>query len=228
MEKLIFLHGALGCKNQLVDLKEMAEKHFDVYSFDFEEHGEEPSTEKPLGIELFSSNLLHFMDAQNITKANIFGYSMGGYVALYTANKFPERIGKIFTLATKFDWNEQSSKKEASMLNPEKIREKVPNFALALEHWHGIKWEHLMVKTADMMLEMGKNPPFTISHAKNIQSSCLLSIGEMDAMVSIEETAFIQSNIPNSTLKIFPFFQHPLERIDFKILYQEILNFMRK
>ena len=47
-----------------------------------------------------------------ITRADIFGYSMGGYVALHAARRHPERIGSIMTLGTKFAWDTPTAEKE--------------------------------------------------------------------------------------------------------------------
>ncbi|MBK9228864.1 MAG: alpha/beta fold hydrolase [Ignavibacteria bacterium] len=58
------------------------------------------------------------IEKTRISPCNIFGYSMGGYAALYAAKKYPGVIGKIFTLGTKFEWNEESSASEVKLLSP--------------------------------------------------------------------------------------------------------------
>lgn len=65
-------------------------------------------------------------------KPALFGCSMGGYVALRLACKFPDAKDDIFTLGTKFDWNLATAKKEAEMLNAEKMEKKTPAFAESL------------------------------------------------------------------------------------------------
>ncbi|MBK7855574.1 MAG: hypothetical protein IPJ79_12335 [Bacteroidetes bacterium] len=62
--------------------------------------------------------------ANNIGAANIFGYSMGGYVALWLARFKPHLVQFVFTLATKLNWNEETSAKENRMLNANKMEEK--------------------------------------------------------------------------------------------------------
>ena len=77
------------------------------------------------------------MNENYIQTIDIFGYSMGGYVALWLARFYPDRVGKIFTLGTKLKWNDEEAEKEIKMLNPEKVELKVPAFAQQLAERHG-------------------------------------------------------------------------------------------
>ncbi|NRA47992.1 MAG: alpha/beta hydrolase, partial [Phaeodactylibacter sp.] len=127
MEKLplLLLHGALGSKAQFSALKAKLNIDFEVFDFDFQGHGGR-TVESPFTMDLFTDNVLSFLDDNDLGKVHIFGYSMGGYVTLNTALKLPGRISKITTLGTKFDWSLESAEKEIKMLNPEKVEEKVP------------------------------------------------------------------------------------------------------
>jgi len=87
---------------------------------------------------------------------HIFGYSMGGYAAICTALKHPDRISSIMTLATVFDLSPERAQKEAAMLDPGKIELKVPSFAETLKHLHGSeKWKSLLQQKAGMMKVFG-------------------------------------------------------------------------
>ena len=90
MKKLLLLHGALGTKKQFNPIKKILAKKFEIYDFDFDGHG---ATELKEGfsIELFSENVSQFLLENKIEKINIFGYSMGGYVALHAAIRNAEK-----------------------------------------------------------------------------------------------------------------------------------------
>ena len=121
----------------------------------FEGHGGRPS-DRPYSIDAFSENLVSFIHEKELNQANIFGYSMGGYVALKTAQTRPDLINKIFTLGTKFNWSPESAAKEVKMLNPDKIEEKVPAFAKALQERHSPgDWKVVLRKTSEMMIDLG-------------------------------------------------------------------------
>jgi pimeloyl-ACP methyl ester carboxylesterase len=118
----------------------------------FEGHGGLASDEN-FSIRLFTKNTQHFIEQNKLENINIFGYSMGEYVALNTAVQYPQLINKIVTLGTKFDWNPMSSANEVKMLNPSKIKGKIPHFAEKLKAEHApLDWEIVIKKTAKMML----------------------------------------------------------------------------
>jgi len=225
MQKLLLLHGALGSAKSLQPLKELLQNDFEVHSFSFQGHGgsELPSTD--FTIAGFAYEVISFLDENQIDSIAIFGYSMGGYVGLYLAHHFPERIQKVFTLATKLNWTIEGSQKEASMLNPTLIKEKVPKYAVSLEQVHGENWEQLLNKTAQMMLNLGKNQEMKDSDFEQLITPVLLSVGDKDAMVTIEETTNAYRKIQNSQLLVWPNTVHPIERVDVLELAHQIKKF---
>jgi pimeloyl-ACP methyl ester carboxylesterase len=126
---ILLLHGAIGAASQLLPLKALLTKSYKVHTLDFTGHGGKPFGNEPFSIKLFADDVISYMDEHQISKVNILGYSMGGYVGMYIAKHHPERIDKIITLATKYNWNETIAAKEVQMLNPEKIAQKLPAFA---------------------------------------------------------------------------------------------------
>ncbi|MBC8145370.1 MAG: alpha/beta fold hydrolase, partial [bacterium] len=155
MSNLLLLHAALGARTQFNELEEEIRGAFDLHSLDFEGHGASPPVERPFRIESFAENVIAYLDERSIESIDVFGYSMGGYVALYLATIAPARIGRIMTFGTKLRWDPATSAREVRMLDPVKIREKVPHFAAALEARHsGAGWVSVLEKTADMMLAL--------------------------------------------------------------------------
>lgn len=225
MQQLLLLHGALGSEKSLQPLKELLQNDFDVYSLSFQGHGgsELPSTD--FSIANFAQEVIAFLDENLIESITVFGYSMGGYVGLYLAKHFPKRIEKLFTLATKLNWTVKGSQKMASMLNPTVIKEKVPKYALSLAQTHGENWENLMTKTAQMMLHLGQNPEVSDSDFDQISLPVLLSVGDKDDMVTIEETLYAHRKIQNSQLLVLPQTIHPIEKVDVDELARQMNRF---
>ena len=185
---LVLLHGALGCKEQLEPLTALLSEQFSIHLMDFEGHGRRQS-ELPYSIDLFVENLLTYLEDNNLTEVSVFGYSMGGYVALSAAIKAPQRFSKIITLGTKFSWSPAEAKKEIQLLNREIIQEKVPAFANRLSHLHGKEhWQNLMLKTAQMMKEMGDSKRTEDALFKTVSTPSVIGIGDKDKMVTQEET----------------------------------------
>lgn len=224
-QSIILLHGALGSAAQLKPLSEVLSSVDDVYSFHFEGHGSRPS-DRPFSMDTFTENVIEFMDAKRIDKAHFFGYSMGGYVALTTALYHPERVGKIFTYGTKFDWTPESAAREVKMLDPEKILEKVPQFAQHLIVLHGEdNWKNLLTKTGEMMLELGNGKAFSDDQLRSIHAPVQLSIGTKDHMVSVDETVRIADLLPEAKLLVLQDWIHPVEKLDITHLIKELTAF---
>jgi pimeloyl-ACP methyl ester carboxylesterase len=225
MQKLLFLHGALGSQEHFSALKTNLSNDFEMYSFDFKGHGDTEIPDGDFSIQNFAEEVIAFLNQNKIQKTNIFGYSMGGYVGLYLAKNFPERIEKLFTLATKWHWTLENAERESKMLNPTIIKEKVPKYADSMLQLHGAKWEILMEKTAAMMVELGANPTFKNSDFETIETPVLVGVGDKDVMVSLDETIQVYRSLPNAQLLVMPNTTHPIDRINLRLLTCQIHSF---
>ena len=224
---IILLHGALGTKEQLNPLKQQLSNEFQVHVFNFEGHGNK-ATSKDFTIELFTDNVVDYMKANNLESTHLFGYSMGGYVALNLAQQHPQLVDKIVTLGTKFAWNKATAEKEMKLLNPEKIADKVPAFAQMLASIHtNNDWKMVVEKTANMMYALGTGAKIKATTLSQIEQKVLIGIGDQDHMVSIAESKETADLLPNGSLKIIEGFQHPIDKIDVEKLSSIIKTFIK-
>ncbi len=227
MKDLLLLHGALGSKDQFKELEELLSGKFKTHSLNFSGHGRVLSHHHAFTIQNFAHEVLDWLNSNYIQSIDIFGYSMGGYVALWLARFYPDRVGKIFTLGTKLKWSEEEAHKEIKMLNAEKIAEKVPAFAQVLSDRHGEhEWKSVLSKTALMMHDLAH------THLKEqdfikIESTVRLARGSKDSMVSFEETDYVHRLLKNSQFKILNDIPHPIEQIPVSLLTGEIEKFFR-
>jgi pimeloyl-ACP methyl ester carboxylesterase len=225
MNPILLLHGAMGSASQLEPLKQKLELFGrKVLSMNFSGHSGEPYQED-FGIEAFTDDVLLFLDRHQIPSVDVFGYSMGGYVALWLAYLHPHRIGKIITLGTKFDWSVESAKREVKKLNPEKILEKVPAFARLLEHRHDpADWKVLMQKSVDMMLDLGTNPMLTESILKTIPIPVEILLGDTDDMADKNFSELVADWLPNGLFHLLENTPHPIEKVDLNKVTESILQ----
>lgn len=227
MKKLLLLHGAIGSSQQFEQTAALLNNVFEMHTLDFSGHGGNPIPDTPFSIELFANDVIKWMNHNNIPTIDIFGYSMGGYVALYLAKHHPEKVGKVFTLATKFNWNPQGAAKEAALLNPEKIAEKVPAFAKALEQKHGENWKTVLIKTAEMMINLGNSPALPLNALSGIEQPVQISVGDKDNMVTLEETIAAYRELKNAQLLVMPQTQHPFEKVNTARIAAEIAQYFQ-
>lgn len=222
MKSLILLHGALGCESLFRPLKNELQKQYELYSFNLSGHGNTPFDKRGFGIEIFAEELNSFIQSRQLVRPVIFGYSMGGYVALYLEAINPGSFNQIITLGTKFGWNPEASRKETSRLKPDIIEQKVPAFAQMLATRHGDQWKELLKATASMMIALGDQPLLTPDTLAAIQTQVTILRGDQDHMVSREESQAAASHIPDAVYTELPGSPHPIEKADHKLLAAQL------
>jgi pimeloyl-ACP methyl ester carboxylesterase len=228
MQHLLLLHGAIGAKDQLEPLADHLKEKYAVHAINFGGHGGTPLPDGSFSIPLFANEVLHYLDQKGIKEVSIFGYSMGGYVAMYLAKNNPQVVKKIITLATKFYWDETVAGKETEMLDANTILEKVPAFAKQLERRHfPSDWKILLEKTKEMLMELGKNNTLKIEDYAGISAPCLILLGENDKMITQDETMAVHKALAGSEFKTLPHASHAIEQVNTKTLSALIAEFLK-
>jgi pimeloyl-ACP methyl ester carboxylesterase len=216
---VLILHGALGAASQLLPTaSHLRTLGFEVHTLNFSGHGGEPF-HNSFGIETFARDVQHFITSQPISRVYLFGYSMGGYVALWFAHRFPQHVGALVTLGTKFDWSPASAEAETKKLNPEKILEKVPAFARLLQQRHSpADWTELLSKTRTMMLELGHGPLLTRTVLASITHRTEIWLGDMDDMADRKYSEQVAHWLPRGSFRLLNHTAHPIEKFDLTYL----------
>jgi pimeloyl-ACP methyl ester carboxylesterase len=217
---VLLLHGALGAAAQLAPLADAlgrlgGGRPVDV--LEFEGHGGTAPHPGGYSIERFAEQVAQRLEARGIERAVLFGYSMGGYVALHLARVHPERVAAVATLGTKFRWDPETAAREAARLDAATIRAKLPRFAEALAARHGSAsggWEAVLARTAALLRSLGERPVLTDETLAQVAQPARVIVGDRDATVSVEEAAGAYRALPNGELLVLPRTPHPLEQVD--------------
>jgi pimeloyl-ACP methyl ester carboxylesterase len=177
-------------------------------------------------MDVFADNIICYFDENNLRTIQIYGYSMGVYAAVHTALKFPQRISKIMTLASVFDWSPERSHNESAMLDPEKIQLKVPAFAENLKQQHGVEnWKSLMVKTVAIMRALGEKHLIQSDFAA-IACPVRIAAGDRGKMVSVESSLTVSKSIAQTSFLVIPETPHPFEQADLSRLAFGIVQYI--
>ncbi len=185
-----------------------------VHTLNFSGHGG-LEFKSEFSIAAFADEVFEYMLTNSLTNVSVFGYSMGGYVAMYLAKHYSGHFDKVITLATKYHWDAAIAAREASMLNPDAIIEKLPAFALQLkERHHPNDWRQVLARTKQLLVALGNDNAMKEADFKEINASCLLLLGEKDKMVTLEETRDVQHLIRGAKLQVLPQTAHPVEQVD--------------
>jgi esterase/lipase len=214
MKPVLLLHGALGCTAQLEPLKQVLQQTgFSVHELNFSGHGGQPFSEN-FGIEQFAGETRNYIISNKLEGVSVFGYSMGGYVAVWLARQNPDLINRIVTLGTKFDWSPESAAREINKMNPDKIEQKIPAFARLLQHRHAPNdWKVLMEKTAAMMQQLGDAPLLSEEVLAEIETPTTIALGDADDMADHTYSQKVSTLMPKAKFHSLTNTPHPIEKV---------------
>ncbi|MDP2174652.1 MAG: alpha/beta fold hydrolase [Bacteroidota bacterium] len=213
---ILFLHGALGCKQHWMPLIEKFKDEYNIHNIDFVGHGIN-SEETDITLDDLVDQIKRYVQTNIEGNFTIVGYSLGGYVGLKLALQNIEGLKKLICIATQLDWDEVKALNENKKITTENfmpIKEK-----LASEHQ--ASYEAIIKTTHNILESIGKKPISPNSFERN-QIPLYFLIGEKDKMVNLDFTKDFCLNISNSTIFSLQNQPHLLEKMDVEVLTQKI------
>ncbi|HZH87010.1 MAG TPA: alpha/beta hydrolase [Brumimicrobium sp.] len=208
MEKLILIHGALGSKSEFEKIVPLLSEEYEVITYEIPHHGK--LMDSALTFEI-NSLVTHFLDFMKSTGPSyVYGFSLGGYIALSAALKDETNFKGIVTQGTKFNWTKDEADKETKSLNVEFLSSKAEGFYNYLLDLHGDYLPELLRKTAHFMISLGENPIISKKSVENITIPVRLTRGGKDRMVTQEETFEISEGLQNGHYFEIPNMIHPM------------------
>lgn len=220
MNSLVLIHGALGTAKEFDEIFSLLSKRFKVFKYEIPHHGEKSSSSIPFNIEALANDLDQYIS--QIGDCFIYGFSLGGYIALSVAQSGNKHIKGIINQGNKLDWSTETAQKETQSLNIELLKTKAKPFYEHLVNLHGDYLPELLNKTKTFMLELGNSPILTQKSVKSINCPVRMVRGGKDKMVSRDETLKICDSIKNSHYFEIPSFIHPLGFINPKYIARTI------
>lgn len=97
---IVFIHGYPLDKSMWRIQTENLRSKYRVITYDIRGFGNSEAGTEEVSIDLFASDLRHFLDALNLNKVILCGFSMGGYIALRALEEFPERLDALILCDT--------------------------------------------------------------------------------------------------------------------------------
>ncbi len=217
---VVLLHGAAGCLHmELEPLVRRLSKHYRVYTVDFTAHGQsDPLPNHDFTPSLFIDNVATVFDYFELESANLFGFSLGGFVALSYAHANPERVRKLAVHATHVFWDEALVEIMLTRLDYEGIKTASPELARYLGQMHGDdNWASLFERTKQYTLKI---PAFEAeyTHVRDVKTHTLVSAVDEDDLFSVDSPVGLHKMLENSNLAIIPGKRHALQNVNLDLL----------
>ena len=188
-EAMILLHGnGENCDYFQGQIDEFA-CFFHVYAIDTRGHGKTPRGNAPFTIRQFADDLIDFMDARQIEKAHLLGFSDGGNIAMIFAMKYPDRVNRLILNGANLD----SKGVKPSVQIPIEIGYRIAKIFARISQTAKLN--------AEMLGLMVNDPNVLPEELVKIQAKTLVIAGTKD-MIKDEHTRLIAQNIPDAQLVI--------------------------
>ena len=167
---------------------------------------------KDIGMPALAADFIEWMDGRGIERAWIAGYSVGGYIALYMARHFPERVEGVMALASKAvldaptiaHWSYLAS--VGRLEGSERARQ--------LEKTHAPSdWRDVARLNQRFFEAIGTAPPLGANALGEIACPVMLVNGDRDQLVPWDETVALAKLIPRSKLVKFYGLAHPMRLV---------------
>ena len=230
-QTVVVLHGAAGCTQMETELlARRLSAHYRVLALDFAGHGQSsPFTETPFSPGLFIENVRALFEHKNISQAHVFGFSLGGFIALAFAHRHPELVQRLAVHATNLIWDQQLVDTMLTRLDHENIKARSKELVAYLSNMHGSEnWVTLFEKMKTYTIELrGYFQEFKGVEKTPIPT--LVSAVDKDDLFTVHSPVFLYDNLPNSTLAIIPGQRHALQNVDLDQLTPLVVrHFSRK
>lgn len=110
---VIFIHGTPFNKSVWDLQAEALKSNYRVITYDLRGHGKTTGgANNPLTIDVFTEDLIRFLDALELEKVMVCGSSLGGYIALNAIEHHPERFNALVLTATQCSEDTSDIKEE--------------------------------------------------------------------------------------------------------------------
>lgn len=226
-QKILLLHGALGSRKTFDSILDLISDTYQPITFDFRGHGVY-STDKAISADLLCNQVIEFIENQQISGLPVFGYSMGGYIALMACLKKPKIFTKIITLGTKYEWNNEIAAHETAQLQTILNLTQEHPFIKNLIEMHGVEnYQNCVKVTGNLMKELALKKYLNDETTSKILNETLLLLGDSDSMVNLQETAKVCESLTNGQLIILGDSKHQFEKVNQHEFLKRIFDFLR-
>ena len=221
---LVLIHGvgsSLGSWDLVV---ERLRDDYAILRYDTLGHGDSEKPDGPYTLDDYVSELLALLDAVDVERANIVGFSFGGMIAQAFAIAHPERVATvafISAVAARTPEQRAAVSERADQLASGGAQRTV---GAALERWFTPEFRE---KHADLIEQQAArvkaNDPkgYALAYRvfaesdldqelRQIQAPALIVTGEHDVGSTAEMARLMHERIPGSRLEILPRLRHSL------------------
>jgi 3-oxoadipate enol-lactonase len=244
---LLMIHG-WGSSSEMWPPKFIEEltKHHKLILVDNRGTGRSDKPDVEYSIKMMAHDAASIMDVINVSKAHVFGASMGGMIAQEFAFHYPEKVESLILGCTTCGGSQMIESEEVRKLintfasgHPPEMSPELQNKMLRFSFTPSFLKENLntiikgfmAIKYPTPAFAMGRQAQAILNHdtydrLTQIKVPTLVLYGEEDIMVPIENSRILAERIPNAKIKMFESVGHNFTAGIEKKVAEVILEFL--
>lgn len=198
---LVTIHPVWGLANVFPQLT----RNRQLIAVELQGHGRTADIDRPLTFEQHADDVAALMKHLQIERADVFGESIGGIVAVMMAVRHSDLIGRVVTYATPFSkFGPAVGLSSADGYSVQFPRENYQKVAP-----DPTQWPMLFAKTQRMEWK-----GFSPDELKSITAPILIATGDHDLAAPVEHSLEMFRLIPNAQLAVIPNASHFVLNVD--------------
>ncbi len=213
-QTLLLLPGLLGAiSNQWRNFLRPLGRGYRIILADLRGHGRSENNDLHLVPEVMVEDLIGLLAHLSVTSVHVAGYDLGGYLGLMMLLYRPRLVTTLLMQATKFYWTDLAAAAMRRQLDPEHLAQQAPAYARRLSDAHGAnRWRPLVRQAADLTSYLAQNP-LSEAALRRVQAPVLVSVGDRDELVPVQEAFRLSRALPSGSLLVLPGVQHPFRTL---------------
>jgi pimeloyl-ACP methyl ester carboxylesterase len=184
-----------------------------VIATDLQGHGRTNDIDRPLSAEALASDVVDLLDHLGIDKADVFGFSLGGAVALHLAVRHPDRVRKLVVGSISFnaEGTRQENVTEVGRMTVDMIAGTPMEQEYRAKSPNPDKLQDLLDKIGAFLANA---EGWTDDEIRGIEAPTLITVGDCDMVPLSHAVRFLQLRggdvngdfvgVPASQLAVFP------------------------
>lgn len=216
---LLLLHGAAG--STLLDtapLMRRLESSFHLLGLDLSGHGSSSfPPEDQLNLDRFVDDVQAALDATDVSSCHLFGFSLGGAVALRCAQTVPDRVDRLAVLATPVQWTEALVDAMQERLDLDALQFQHPTRAKRVFEAHADP-KRLYKALKSFVETLPSTSGATADALSSVPHSTLVTYLDEDPLFPLEVTRNVYRHLPHARLAVLPGSRHTLRDLPLDIL----------
>ena len=189
-------------------------QYFRVIAMDLRGHGQTNNPADDLSLDLFAKDIFHLISGLNLGPSHIFGFSLGGVIALTIGIDYPDAVKSLVLWGV----NHRPDERFLERISYEHELLEDPNRSKNLRKQHGRVYGEQNFDRLSQLLkrEAFRRRIFSDEEIRNVKSSTLVCLGDRDQFVTLELGMELYRTLPNSSLYVIPGSGHILagEKLD--------------